>query len=79
MNGNRQKFIMKNLEFRNNASSKLMKSIYKLMSNALFGKLLFRARKNATETKLVTNPERFRRLARDPFLKECFPISENRF
>ncbi len=34
-------FIHKNIERRKNAASKLKKSLYKLASNALFGKMLF--------------------------------------
>ena len=48
------------------------------MSNSLYGKLLCNARKHDTETKLVTNHNRFDELSSNPRLIECYPIDENK-
>jgi len=71
-------FIEKNIELRTNAKSPFEKELFKLMSNSIYGKLLYNSRKNDTDTKLVTTEKRFDKLVCNPRLKECYPISENK-
>ena len=71
-------FIEKNIELRKNAKSPFEKDLFKLMSNSIYGKLLYNSRKNDTDTKLVTSEKRFDELVCNPRLKECFPISEEK-
>jgi hypothetical protein len=71
------RFIHKNIENRKNASNKFEKDLYKLLSNSIFGKLLFNPRKRCEEVKLVTREETFHKHAANPLLKRCYPIGND--
>ena len=73
-----KEFINKNIDLRINSLSKFEMDLYKLMSNSIFGKLLYNPRKNNIDTKLVTTEKRFDELVCDPRLQECYPISEDK-
>ena len=51
------------------------KNFWKLLSNSLYGKILYNPRKNSTITRLVTNQKWFNEVATDPMLKDCYEIS----
>ena len=73
-----KEYIEKNIKLRTNSSSAFEKDLYKLMSNSIYGKLLYNPRKNNIDTKIVTNEKRFSELVNNPRLQECFPVSENK-
>jgi len=69
-----EKFIEKNIELRKASSNDFEKSLYKIVSNSLFGKLLFNCRKNSQQVKVVSTRERFLKLACNPLLKNTHVI-----
>ena len=50
----------------------------KLMSSSIYEILLYNARKNNIDNKLVTNLKRFKELNSSPRFKESYPIDENK-
>merc|ERR1711888_250974 len=71
-------FIEKNAELRKNTTSSFEKTLYKLLSNSIYGKLLFNARKNCIKTELVTRKERLNVLSSDFRLREAVPIDTDK-
>ena len=71
-------FIEKNIELRTNSNSSNEKDLFKLMSNSIYGKLLYNPRKHCTRTKIVTCEKDYKKHANDPFLSETFPISKDK-
>lgn len=69
-------YINKNINLRKNSKNPYEKSIWKLMNNSVFGKLLFNARKNQIDTKLVSSTQMFQRHVQNPLLREVIPITE---
>ena len=69
---------MKKINLRKNSKSAFEKDLYKLMSNGIYGKLLYNPRKNGVDTKLTTNEKWFLELVNNPRIKDCFVISENK-
>jgi hypothetical protein len=58
-----KEFTDQNIELRKNSPAEFERQLYKLMSNSIYGKLLYNARKNQTETKLITKSTRFDKLS----------------
>ena len=71
-------FIERNIELRKNAKSKFERDLYKLFSNAIFGKLLFNAEKYCLSTFIVDNAKSFQTKIRNPFLSEMYPIGDGK-
>jgi len=71
-----KKYIEKNITLRKQSKNSFEKTFFKLLSNALYGRLLYNARKNSEVIKLITNKNRFLKLASSPFLKDCHIIDE---
>ena len=69
-------FINKNINLRKNSTNSYEKAIWKLMNNSVFGKLLFNARKNQIDTKLISSMQMFQRHVQNPLLREVIPISD---
>ena len=70
-------FIEKNIKLRNEATSDFEKLLFKLFSNALYGKTLYNARKNNMSTTLVRSKKRFEEVMQNPLLHSCFPIAQD--
>ena len=47
------------------------------MSNSIYGKLLYNARKHDTETKFVNKISDFKKLVSDPRFRECYRINDD--
>ena len=73
-----KEFIEKNIELRKNSNSTSKKNLFKLMSNSIYGKLLFNVRKHCTQTKLITSQKEYMKHANDPFLIETIPIGADK-
>ena len=71
-------FIQTNLSLRKDAKSPFEKDMLKLMSSSIYEILLYNARKNNIDNKLVTNLKRFKELNSSPRFKESYPIDENK-
>ena len=71
-------FIDKNIRLRKNAQNNFEKGLYKLLSNSIFGKLLFNPLKRCEEVKMVTKASTFGRLAANPLLKRCYSIGKDK-
>ena len=72
------KFIQRNIELRRNAKNTFEKDLYKLLNNAIYGKLLYNARKHDLEVKIVSNKQTFARLVKDPFLHSVESIGDGK-
>jgi hypothetical protein len=72
------RFIQKNIKKRKNATNKFEKNLYKLLSNSIFGKLLFNPRKRSEDVKFVTRESTFYKHSGNPLLKRCYSIGENK-
>lgn len=63
-----------NTEFRKVAKNDFEKSFFKLMNNAVFGKMIENVRKRR-DIRLVTNKDRRRKLVSEPNYASCTPFS----
>ena len=72
-----ESYIKRNIELRSKSTSPFEKSLFKLMNNALFGKMLFNPRKHQLKTRLISSTKLFRKWAGSPLLKDCNAISED--
>jgi hypothetical protein len=71
-------FIEKNIAKRKEAANSFERGLYKLLSNSIFGKLLFNPLKRNEEVKLVTSADTFHKHSSNPLLKRCYPISQDK-
>ena len=62
---------------RKAAKTKPMQELFESNFKSIYGKLLYDARKQDTEIKLVTNETRFDEFSRNPRLKLCYLFDEN--
>ena len=70
-------FIEKNINLRKNAENYWTKNLFKLMSNAIYGKTLFNPRKNELKTKLINSKERYEKVMTNPLLHSCYSIDQD--
>ena len=63
-----------NTEFRKVAKNDFAKSFFKLMNNAVFGKMIENVRKRR-DIKLITNKDRREKLVSEPSYASCTPFS----
>ena len=71
-----ENFINANIEARNKATDPFRKSLFKLLNNSVFGKLLFNARKNELKTKMVKEKWHFEKLVNSVLIVDCQIISD---
>ena len=72
-------FIQNNTSLRKDAKSPFEKDLFNFMSNSIYEKLLYNARKiNYIETKLITDSKRLIELNSNPCFKKCYPIDDNK-
>ena len=70
-------FIEKIIELRQRSKSDFEKNLFKLLSNSIYGKTLFNARKNSNQIKLINSRDRFEKVVGNPLLKSCYPIDDD--
>ena len=68
--------IGKNTELRKEAKNEFEKDFFKLMNNAVFGKMIENVRKKKN-IKLIVSEERRKKLASEPNYKACATFSDN--
>ena len=73
-----KKYIERNIELRNQATTPFERNLFKLFSNALFGKMLYNPEKNQIRTHIVTDPRDFRRKINNLLLTDAYPIDEHK-
>ena len=73
-----KEFIDRNIELRKHAKTKFEKDLYKLFSNAIFGKLLFNIEKYCLQTFIVTDAKSFQSKIKNPLLSEMYPIGDEK-
>ena len=69
-------YIDKNTKFRTVAKNDFAKNFFKLMNNAVFGKMIENGRKQH-EIKLVVTEQRRKKLVSEPNYKLCVPFSDH--
>ena len=67
-------YIRMNTEFRKVAKNDFEKSFFKLMNNAVFGKMIENVRKRR-DIRLITNKDRREKLISEPNYASCTPFS----
>ena len=75
-NGWLEKYIDMNTELRKNAKNDFEKNFFKLMNNAVFGKMIENVTKRRA-TKLVVTEQRRKKLVSEPNYKSCVAFSEH--
>ena len=71
-----KRYIDMNTELRKNAKNDLEKNFFKLMNNAVFGKIIENVRKQR-EIKLVITEQRRKKLVSEPNYKLCVAFSDH--
>ena len=71
-----KRYIDMNTELRKNAKNDLEKNFFKLMNNAVFGKIIENVRKQR-EIKLVITEQRRKKLLSEPNYKLCVAFSDH--
>ena len=69
-------YVDKNTKLRNQAKSEFEKDFFKLMNNAVFGKMIENVRKRRN-IKLIVSEERRKKLASEPNYSTCTVFSDN--
>ena len=71
-----KRYIDMNTELRKGANNDFEKNFFKLMNNAVFGKIIENVRKRR-EIKLIVTEQRRRKLVSEPNYKSCTPFSDH--
>ena len=71
-----KRYIDMNAELRKDAKNDFEKAFFKLMNNAVFGKMIENVRKRR-EIKLIVTEERRKKLVSEPNYASCAPFSDH--
>ncbi|XP_050693786.1 uncharacterized protein LOC126984249 [Eriocheir sinensis] len=69
-------FIQDNIEARKSATCPIKKNAIKCISNSIFGRFLMNVAKYSEDIDIVTNREKFLKLARSPYFKRVVPLND---